>query len=384
MMFPAPPRKTILFLALLLFATACRTYYIGSNPASMLKNEKQARGIDLQSSSDTSLNGLLYHLDYGNDYQLDPILKADVRNLKGFTRFAVGRMLSTGKVLINYKKLKVGCTAFTARTADGDVLYARNFDFTADGPSPVVITRTAPEQGYASTSIVGLALLKYPRGCLSDSVTDVSLLAVAPYLLMDGINEKGLAISVLYLDAKDTLTGKWYGGTAQYDRHKHDIMTTTAMRLVLDRAADVEEALALLNQYNMFANGKAPDCSYHFLLADRTGRSVVLEYVHRNGQWVASPVDARLVTNFYLHPEMYGIGHGHDRYEKADKSLIDNKFVLSEEEAMNLLEEVSQTRTAAKTSNTQWSVVYNLTRGTFSICAGRKYDTVVTGKVGRE
>lgn len=343
----------------------------------MLKNEQQAQGIALTSCQDTALSGLLYYLDFSNDYQLDRALKADIRGLGDFKRYAGTHILSTGKVLANFKKLKTGCSAFVCTAPNGDVLMARNFDFTADGPSPVVVCNTAPADGYRSVSIISMSLLKYPKGSLSDGQTDVSLLAAAPYLLMDGMNEKGLAICVLYLDPSDTLNGMWYGGTEQYDRHKHDIMTTIAMRLVLDRAASVDEALALLNQYNMFANEKNPKSSYHFLLGDKSGKSVVMEYIPQEGKWVMCPVDINYTTNFYMHPQMYGIGHGHDRFNKMQHALKEKQNLLSETEAMDVLESVSQAPTTDKTSNTQWSVVYNLTKGTYSICIGRNYEHII-------
>lgn len=374
-------KSSLLFLSLCLLLSSCRTYYIGTNPASMLKNRQQADGLALTSCPDTALNGLLYYLDFKNDYQLDKMLKADVRGLGDFKTYVGTKILSTGKVLANLKKLKTGCTAFVCQSPSGDVLYARNFDFTADGPAPVVMARTSPNDGYKSVSLISMSLLKYPKGSLSDGTTDVSLLAAAPYLLMDGMNERGLAVSVLYLDPSDTTTGIWYGGTEQYDRHKHDIMTTIAMRLVLDRAANTNEAIALLQQYNMFANGKKPTGSYHFLLGDKTGKSLVLEYVPRNGEWIMDTINVGLVTNFYLADSLWGIGHGHERFETARDYLQEKLWMLTEEEAMSVLQNVSQEPTARKTSNTQWSVVYNLTKGTYVLCVGRDYKNVVRGAI---
>ena len=53
-------------------------------------------------------------------------------------------------------------------------------------------------------------------------------------------------------------------------REKVDITTTTAIRLMLDKAADVEEALALLEQYDMHSS--AGSC-YHFQISDARGKS---------------------------------------------------------------------------------------------------------------
>lgn len=375
-------RKVSFVLVIIIFLFAsCRTYYIGTNPAAMLKNQQQAEGITLTASPDSTLNGLLYFLDFKNDYQLDRMLKADVRGLGDFKTYVGTKILSTGKVLANLKKLKTGCTAFVCQSPTGDVLYARNFDFTADGPAPVVMAQTSPNDGYKSASLISMSLLKYHKGSLSDGITDVSLLAAAPYLLMDGMNEKGLAVSVLYLDPSDTTTGIWYGGTEQDDRHKHDIMTTTAMRLVLDRAANVDEAITLLQQYNMFANGRKPPYSYHFLLGDKTGKSIVLEYVPQNGKWIMDTINVGLVTNFYLADSLWGIGHGHDRFEMARDDLQGKQWMLTEAEAMSVLQNVSQEPTMRKTSNTQWSVVYNLTKGTYMLCVGCDYENAVRGKI---
>lgn len=375
-------RKVSFVLVIIIFLFAsCRTYYIGTNPAAMLKNQQQADGLALTACPDTALNGLLYYLDFKNDYQLDRMLKADVRGLVDFKTYVGTKILSTGKVLANLKKLKTGCTAFVCQSPTGDVLYARNFDFTADGPAPVVMAQTSPNDGYKSASLISMSLLKYHKGSLSDGITDVSLLAAAPYLLMDGMNEKGLAVSVLYLDPSDTTTGIWYGGTEQDDRHKHDIMTTTAMRLVLDRAANVDEAIALLQQYNMFANGRKPPYSYHFLLGDKTGKSIVLEYVPQNGKWIMDTINVGLVTNFYLADSLWGIGHGHERFETARDYLQEKLWILTEEEAMSVLQNVSQEPTMRKTSNTQWSVVYNLTKGTYMLCVGCDYENAVRGKI---
>lgn len=369
------------FCGVLLILSSCQTYQIGKNPAAMLKNEQQAHGIVLTESNEPELSGLLYFLDYNNDYQLDKFINSNIRGINDFKRYAGTKILSFGKVLANIKKLKYGCSAFVCQSQTGDILYGRNFDFTSDGPAPVVVASTHPHDGYKSISIISMSLLKYPKGSLSDGKTDLSILAAIPYLLMDGMNEKGLAVSVLYLDPSDTINNIWYGGTEQYDRKKHDIMTSSAMRLVLDRASSVDEALNLLNQYNMFANGKKNNCSYHFLIGDKTGNSVVLEYIPADGKWVMCPVNTNFATNFYVHPELYGVGHGQDRFGKLKAKLKETNNILSEREAMTLLQTVSQEPSTEKTSNTQWSVVYNLSQGTYCICIGRNYNKFVYGSL---
>ena len=55
---------------------------------------------------------------------------------------------------------------------------------------------------------------------------------------------------------------------------KVTLNTTTAIRLVLDKAANVEEAIELLSQYNIYFSG---DVKCHFLIADAGGKSVLAE-----------------------------------------------------------------------------------------------------------
>lgn len=65
----------------------------------------------------------------------------------------------------------------------------------------------------------------------------------APYLPFDGINEKGVAIALLAVPEAEV----------SYSADKVTLSTTTAIRLVLDKAANVDEAIDLLKQYNIFS-----------------------------------------------------------------------------------------------------------------------------------
>ena len=106
------------------------------------------------------------------------------------------------------------------------------------------------------------------------------------------MNENGLAVSVNMIQDSDTI---------EQETGKPDLTTTTAIRLLLDKAADVEEALELLEQYDLHAS---MGMMVHFALADATGRSVVVEYVEN--QMVVT--DTPVVTIFHLaHGENMGL-----------------------------------------------------------------------------
>lgn len=71
----------------------------------------------------------------------------------------------------------------------------------------------------------------------------------APFICLDGMNEKRVSIAVLTLDSE----------SVHQNTGKPVIRTTLVIRLILDRAATTEEAVELLNQCDMFATS-GRDC----------------------------------------------------------------------------------------------------------------------------
>ena len=111
------------------------------------------------------------------------------------------------------------------------------------------------------------------------------MLAIAAlYVPMDGINEAGLCVADLEVNE---------GGMEAVDTEKPDLTVTTAIRLLLNRAATVEEAVELLRQYDIHASG---GISHHLAISDASGASVSVEFV--DGEMVV--VDTACVTNFNL------------------------------------------------------------------------------------
>lgn len=344
-----------LFLIVLMLLSAVPAMAEGANPAAWLKTDEQRASV----ATLTDVNdGKLYTMDYTADYQLDALLEANVTDVEGMVRFLQKTLLAGG--IASLGAVDAGCSAFTASSEEGQILYGRNFDYKMD--MTAVLVRTAPENGYRSIGLANVGWIGYTAGTLNDGTTDLSMAAFFPYLLMDGMNEKGLAMSVLKLRGDPTLQ----------DTGKNKISTTVALRLVLDRAATVDEALALLDEYDM--QSSMPEANFHFLLADASGKAVVLEYLP-NGQRMV--YDQNYVTNFYLTENVpYAPVRGKDRYDLIEQTLIFKKGVMSEAEVMALLAVIGQPETEEATSMTQWSVVYNLTDLTGRVAVVREYDNV--------
>ena len=297
----------------------------------------------------------LFTMTYLGDYGLDDFLaQGGASNDNELLDFLMQKLLKG--LPLHFDIPDLGCSTFAAETPEGDAIFGRNFDMYY---SPALFVRTAPEDGYRSISMVNLSYIGFGEGKLPTSLLDSLLTLAAPYVPLDGLNEKGLAVGVLLIDTEPT----------DQQTDKPDITTTTAIRLLLDRAATVDEALALLSQYDMHAS--ANSC-YHFQIADAAGRAVVVEYIGDEMNVVESP----RATNFLLTEGDWDFGRGQDRFAVLEETMEASGGVLTEEEGMALLQAVSQQPQPGKDSSTQWSCLYNQVRGTVDIAVAMDYDSL--------
>ena len=300
----------------------------------------------------------MYQMTYYGDYGLDELLQQGFSSDKELEDFIMDRL--THGIPVNVDVTGGGCTAFVYTDEKGDTIYGRNFDFTY---SPSLQVYTYPENAYASVSTVNLGFAGYGEDSLPDTVLNSLLTLAAPYLTFDGMNEKGVAISSLAVPEYDA-----------GNQGKIMVNTSIIMRLVLDKAADVDEAIELMKQYDIYFSGGIP-C--HFLLADSSGKSVIIEYYDGGLQVVERVQDCQVATNFIAYHDL-NIGEGFtefDRYDMVMNTILESDCNLSEEEAMELLAEVGVMD--GETDKLQWSVVYNLSELSGRIFAHRKTENAV-------
>lgn len=343
--------KTITALLMATLIMCPCSSIMAKNPAASVTDKAQKASISTIKDLD---NGRLYVMDYTADYKLDKMLQQNINSVDTMLAFVGRELLGAAKPAPG--AIDAGCSAFAGRTEEGKPIYGRNFDYKMK--MTAVMVRTAPKDGYRSIGIADAGWVGYDIGSLSDGKSDLSAAVAMPYLIMDGMNEKGLAVSVLKLDGKPThqRTGK------------PQITTTAALRLMLDKAANVDEALALLEKYDM--NSSMETANFHFLLSDADGKNVVLEYTIDD----MAVIDTNYVANHYLAPKMHGLGHAYDRFAVLDSAVKFKKSIFTPFEAMSLLSLVSQPETEEATSMTQWSVVYNLHDLTAQVAIRRNYD----------
>lgn len=277
---------------------------------------------------------------------------------------------------MNIKTSEIACSAFTADTADGDRVFGRNYDF---HETNTVIVYTNPGNGrHASYSTVDLQFLGL------DSTKDVTtfgqkiLTLAAPFAPLDGVNDAGVACGIFM----SYQGGEKVAATNQ-QTDKPDLTSTTMLRMILDYADSVEEAVELVEKYDLHDSAKT---SFHYMIADSTGKSAILEWVsdssdddadganrHLNVIWndadpLSGATDWQMITNFIITPDYYTADAnkpGLDRYELLRDRLAElNGVVADEEAAMGLLDAVSRRdwgNPGDSNSLTIHSAVYNLT-----------------------
>lgn len=301
----------------------------------------------------------MYQMTYYGDYGFDEFLESGAESDSDIENFVTKRLLKG--LPIDLGVTGDGCTAFVTRNENGEVLFCRNFDFDF-APSLQLVTE--PNNGYASVSTVNLSFAGYSEEHLPDGPGSSFLTLASPFLPFDGMNEKGVAMALLAVPEVDYVA----------DPDKVTLNTTTAIRLVLDNADNVEEAVELLKQFNIYFSGGI-DC--HFLIADASGNSVIVEYYDGGLQTVTTDEAYQIASNFIAYNGL-NIGEGYnefERYDKVNAALKANGGMMNEEQAIDLLAEIGVVDDGI--DKLQWSVIYNLTTGEGKIFAHRNTENVI-------
>jgi hypothetical protein len=249
------------------------------------------------------------------------------------------------------------CSLFTVLLDEDHLLYGRNFDWQF---SPALLLFSDPPDGYASVSMVDIAYLGFDSTAAGD-ITDLPIdeqasLLDAPYWPFDGMNEYGLVIGMAAVPS----------GNMQPDANKETIGSLGIIRETLNHARTVNEAVDLMRSYNIDFAGGPP---VHYLMADRTGKAVLVEYFNGEMQVLDNEQPWHLATNF-LRSSVDDPAEGSCwRYNKMAARLAETDGRIDVQAAMQLLADVAQ-------NNTQWSVVYRMSSGTIHVTMGGQYQDV--------
>ena len=297
----------------------------------------------------------LYTMNFQQDYHLEKALDSNIKSESDLLRFICDDMFFGYQVDANLEKY--ACSAFVTKTPDGRYLGGRSFGL---GGTDTICVYTHPGDGYASISTVSTDMLNVGEGNAfsTTSLEGRAALLAAPYIPMDGMNEKGLFTALLDLDMGET----------HMNTGNRDLTVTMAVRLLIDRAATVDEAIELLKNYDIHTGH---GWTQHLFVGDANGDGAVIEW-HKGQMKVAkSPI----CTNFRLTSKLAqedptGMCERFDILNDAIGKHPEN----TPDDAMDMLEAVKQE--FDNNIHTEWSIVYHLTDFSMDISVDMDFDNV--------
>ena len=296
-------------------------------------------------------NPYLYTMDYHVPYDLDDMVSKDVDEYVELLNYAVARILNVDHVNIAVPELGeakgvqdvFNCTSFQVLNENGcGYRFGRNYDYYKN---PTLVTRTFPQKGYASIAVCDMSFIGYSLDHVPKTIIQRLNCLVAVYAPLDGMNEKGFCGSILALPSRFS---------SQQDTPNHDIGTSAVLRLMLDRCATVEEAIALLESLDVRQDPMVKS-GFHYMIADAGGNCAVIEFDPED-KWktliVRKPADRSYmqVTNHMLAPKYYSPepdkefgntgSQSWTRYDRVGNYIEERGGTLSQEEAFECLAQV--------------------------------------------
>lgn len=303
----------------------------------------------------------IYTMNYVQDYQLDKALRSELDTEKKVEEFISKEIFFGHAINTNFDKY--ACSAFlTMNEYDPEnttYLAGRNFDHYQ---TDTLIVRTKAKDSYETISTVALDMLGVgaPNSVDPMSLEGKIAMLAAPYLPLDGMNECGLNVSILNVDGREEV---------HQNTGKPDLPITLSVRLLLDRAANVGEAVDLLKEYDIHMS---EGVSQHLFIADTDGKAVVAEWHKGKLKVTESPVCTNfLLSSKSMQEDPSGIC---DRFDTITRYLAAHPE-NTPEEAMSLLEKVTIDEPDYRIV-TEWSLVYHLNSFTLDIAVDRDYDHV--------
>ena len=364
-------RRIACALAALVIALAVAVFALWHNELTTLASFQK-----LSDRDEAHRDGAVYQINFSGDYFFDEFLSQGGASNDAELISFITRSITKGIIPMHIKTSSIACSAFTADTQSGDRVFGRNYDFSATNTA---IVYTDPGEGrHASYSTIDLSFLGLDADKDVETIGQKFLTLAAPYVPLDGINDAGVACGIFM-----SYQGEGKGTPTDTQTDRPDITSTTLLRLILDYADSVEDAVALAQQYDL--HDSASSC-FHYMVADSTGRSAILEWVgtdadhdvdgaqrQLNVLWndtdaLSDSADWQVVTNFIKTPGYYDDTtaemKGLDRYEHLAAALRETDGIVADKDAaMDLLASVGRRtwNNDDSNSNTVHSVVYDLT-----------------------
>lgn len=345
---------------------------------------------------ENSLQCGIYEITFKGDYYFEDYLEqGGTKNDRELLDFIMNKM-TKGLLKLKINTSKIGCSSFTAHKPNGEQLFARNYDLYAT--NTCIVRVKGNKKRHASISTVDTSFINIPAQADMNNLLSKAYALAAPYAPLDGLNDAGISCGI-YMTYQGA--GKNVIATDQ-NTDLPDISPTALIRLILDYADSLDEAVDFARSYDMHDSAGT---SFHIMVAEPSGRSAILEWVNdtdegdnygslrklvvtyndqdsnigqREGQ-----ADFQWVTNFIIQPRYYKVYNndltGWERYNIIYDELSKSGGLVTDElTAMDILHKVSQ-RTVRPNRNaddfilTIHSVIYNLDNLSTLWCGNEQY-----------
>ena len=237
-------------------------YAVWHNEISTLMSFKM-----LRERNDDHKDGAVYTMEVKGDFYLDEFVEqGGVKNDTELINF-ITKNITKDIIKLNITDPEIACSSFTATSESGDKLFGRNYDFSKT--NTCVVKTKANEGRHASISCVDLQFLGIDVDKNVEGLMDKFTCLAATYAPLDGINDAGVSCGIYMTYQGDDETV-----ATDQNTEKPDFTSTTLLRLILDYADNVDEAVEIASSYDLHDSAKT---SYHYMVADASGKSAILE-----------------------------------------------------------------------------------------------------------
>ena len=156
-----------------------------------------------------------------------------------------------------------GSVAFYSRTFIYSYMKGRVYN---SYDAPILMVTAKPQNGYKSWNIIDMSDVGVQAETNVDQWYNNAFQTIAAtYCTSEGINQEGLSVSLISCPVASC-----------DDTNLINITPFVAVRLMLDRATTVDNAIDVLKNYDIdFSSG-----TYHFFVSEKEEKSAIIEYVN--------------------------------------------------------------------------------------------------------
>jgi len=317
------------------------------------------------------VNDNMYSLHYQNNYGINEIIAGNSKNFLE-VYLNIQKYFKTSKPLINPFVSNGGCIGITAFNEKDEALFCRNFDYR---DTNCMVVWVDSKEGYKSLCMADFNFMAYDRKICNIEKSNKARLLAAPLVCMDGINEKGLAMSIIEVK---------FDPTKQRSGRKR-LFPTLLLRLALDTCSTVDEVERLFSNYDM--QGTLGN-DYHYHVTDSRGNAAIYEFINnklvviKNNEKEYFPNRYMYVPSFFVHKDgnnKYVTPYAIKRNETAKEDITNKNGLYSETELLKLLEKCKTNHPhewMPHMVKTVWSIVYNTNNLSALVCANSNFNDV--------